>query len=263
MGPAIPSAAPRPTTQIRALIAREMPGARRGRDIIVWVYDAAMRWSVVLLLVASCHDDDYLAFTGDDRKVLCSAAIDDLTQDAPWELVQSHIRFAAQHDWVVLFHAHTPDQTITRGAIDRVLALTSTAGIDFVTFRNFGTNQPTHAALALAFDDNAIDAWFSIRDQLAAHLARVTFFVSRFHSRSTEELAELAQLAADGHDIEPHSVDHLRGTDYVQAHGLDAYLSDQVLPSFTALTDAGYPAPTTYAYPWGLHDDAIAARVLE
>ena len=219
--------------------------------------------SFALLVLASCHDDDYLAFTGDDRKVLCSVAIDDLSADAPWDLVHAQIRIAAQHDWVVMMHAHIPDVTVSRTAIETVLELANRAGLDLVTFRDLVADQPTHAGLALAFDDNAIDAWFSIRDQLAAHGAHVTFFVSRFYSRSDEERAELQQLAADGHDIEPHSVDHLRGTDYVQAHGLDAYLSDQVLPSFTALTDAGYPAPTTYAYPWGLHDDAIDARVLQ
>ncbi len=72
---------------------------------------------------------------------------------------------------------------------------------------------------------------------------------------------ELRVLASSGHDLEPHSVDHLHGLDFVAEHGIDAYVNEQVLPSFDVLTAEGYPA-TTYAYPFGDHDDVIDAAVL-
>src|SRR5205823_8580450 len=108
----------------------------RCRDFPRHIYDARMYWVLVFALVAACHDDDYLAFTGEPRQVLCSAAIDDLTQDAPWDLIHEQIRIAASHDWVVMFHAHIPDVTITRGAIETVLALAQSEHVDFVTFRD-------------------------------------------------------------------------------------------------------------------------------
>src|SRR5207249_4999198 len=104
--------------------------------------------------------------------------------------------------------------------------------------------------LALAFDDNAPDAWVTMRDALAAHGARVTFFVSRWSEMTAPQHAEIVELARDGHDIEPHTVNHLHGPDYVAQHGMDAYLNDEVLPSFQVLVDAGFPPPRAFAYPF-------------
>jgi peptidoglycan/xylan/chitin deacetylase (PgdA/CDA1 family) len=221
----------------------------------------AMRWLLVIAL-AGCHQSDYLAYTWDDRRVLCSSSIDDLTQDAPWDLVDEQLVLAQQHDWVVMFHAHVPDATVSRAAIGRILDHAEGHGLDYVTFRELAPG-PARGGLAFAFDDDAIDAWLSVRDLLAARGAHVTFFVTRYYNFTPEMTAGLAQLAADGHDIEPHSVDHLRATDYAAAHGLDAYLTDQVWPSFDILTAAGYPTATVYAYPFGLHDDAMDARILD
>ena len=91
----------------------------------------------------------------------------------------------------------------------------------------------------------------------------MTFFVTRYTEMSPLEHAELAMLAADGHDLEPHTVHHIHGPAYVAANGIDAYLTDEVLPSFQVLIDAGYPAPTTMAYPWGERTDEIDKAVLQ
>lgn len=222
-----------------------------------------MRWAVVIALaLAGCHERDYLAYRWDDRQVLCSDAIDDLSADANWKVVEEQIGLAQQNDWVVMFHAHRPGATVSRTAIDCILTLAEEHALDYVTFRELVPGPP-RAGLAFAFDDDAVADWLSVRDLLDAHGAHVTFFVTRYHNFDPDMIAGLHQLAADGHDIEPHSVDHLHAPDYVAAHGLDGYMTDQVLPSFDVLTAAGYPTATTYAYPWGEHSDEMDARILE
>ena len=193
--------------------------------------------------------------------MLCSLSIDDLSHPAPWGQIEDTIAEAAELHSVAIMHAHIPDTTISRGAIDRVLTLAEDHGLDYVTFDELVGPATPRAALALAFDDNAVDSWFSIRELLASHGARVTFFVARWDSRSAVELDELRELAADGHDLEPHSVNHLAAVDYVAAHGLDAYVADEVVPSIQIMREAGY-RPTTFAYPFGQHDDEIDRAVL-
>jgi len=99
------------------------------------------------------------------------------------------------------------------------------------------------------------------QDLLAAHGAHVTLFITRWFSMTDDQHTDIATLAAAGHDLQPHSVDHLDAVNYVADHGLDAYIADEVLPSFAPLDQLGYP-PTTYAYPFGSHDDEIDRAVL-
>jgi peptidoglycan/xylan/chitin deacetylase (PgdA/CDA1 family) len=73
---------------------------------------------------------------------------------------------------------------------------------------------------------------------------------------------QIAQLAADGHDIESHTVNHLHADSYVAEHGLDAYLADEVAPSFDILRAAGY-TPSSFAFPFGAADERTYRAVLE
>ncbi len=224
---------------------------------------SAVKLAAVLALVAGCHDSAYLAYTWDDRRVVCSDAIDDLTGDAPWALVEDELEMARDAKRVALFHAHKPGVTISIAGIERVLALVERDHLDYVTYRELVPGPP-RGGIALAFDDNAVEEWLSIRDLLAAHGARVTFFLSRYSLLTDDEHAGIAQLAADGHDLEPHSVLHLHAKAYVRDHGVDGYVADEALPSMQVLHDIGYE-PTTYAYPFGEHtagtDDALLEQV--
>src|SRR5262249_29210410 len=144
----------------------------------------------------------------------------------------------------------------------RLLTMAEAHRLAFLTFRQLTPGATPRAGLALAFDDNAIDAWFAVRDRLAAHGAHVTFFVTRWYSRSDAERAELRALADPGHDVEPHSHNPLHAPASVHDHGLDAYLADEVVPSIDGLTQAGYPPPDTFAFPFGDTTDEITTAVL-
>ncbi len=206
---------------------------------------------------------DYLAYDWDARRVLCSDAIDDLDKPVNWTFIDSQLALAGERGWALLLHAHTPGVTVSTTALEHVLSTADAAGLEYVTFRELDPTGPPHAALALSFDDNAPDQWITMRDTLNKHNAHVTFFVSRWQDMTPAQHAEIGQLHQDGHDIEPHTVDHPHALDYVQQYGLQAYIDDEVLPSFDVLTAAGYPQPTAFAYPFGEHDDAIDAAVLQ
>jgi peptidoglycan/xylan/chitin deacetylase (PgdA/CDA1 family) len=165
------------------------------------------------------------------------------------------MQLAAQEKWVTFFHAHIPGTSVSRGALERFFTLADTYGLDYVRFDELVPGPP-HAGVALCFDDNAPEAWQSVQDILDAHHARVTYFVSRWNNLTDDEHAIIHALNDAGHDVEPHSVNHIHANDYVAQHGLDAYVNDEVLPEMMWLNEAGFPS-TSYAYPFGEHSDAI------
>jgi hypothetical protein len=213
-------------------------------------------------MLAGCQSEHWLTYPWDDRRVLCSQPIDDLSATAPWDLVEQQMQVAERTDSVLLLHAHGPGTTVSLAAINRVLLMAQQHHLAFLTFRELDPQATPRAGLALAFDDQAIDAWFGVRDLLASHGAHVTFFVTRWYSRTDQERSELRELFDAGHDVEPHSVNHLHAPDYVRAHGLAAYLSDEMQPSIDGLVAAGYPPPNTYAYPFGEDSNELNAAIL-
>ena len=212
---------------------------------------------VLLLLATGCHDDTWLQYEWNDRRVLCSQSIDDITGDVSESFIDDQIEIAIERRSVALFHAHVPHETITIEQLTRALD----TGLDFVTFSELlpGSARP---AVALCFDDTAVRAWYDVRDLLDSYGARVTFFVTRYPNWTAEERGMLQELAARGHDVQPHTVDHLNAVDYADAHGIAAYVQDEVLPSIAALQADGYPT-TSFAYPFGASTPELDAAVLE
>jgi hypothetical protein len=220
-----------------------------------------------LVALAGCHRHrravNNLAYSWDDRRVLCSAAIDDARGDDRWWHVLWELYRARAWGRVALMHAHAPGILVRSDTIDRVLGVADALGVQTVTYRELVPSAPHRAALALAFDDDEVDAWLALRPLLAAHHAHVTFFVCCWDKLTAAQRAGLVELARDGHDIEPHGAHHEPARAYVRAHGLDGYLRDEVWPSLAVLVAAGLPPATTFAYPGGIHDRAIDDAVLQ
>jgi peptidoglycan/xylan/chitin deacetylase (PgdA/CDA1 family) len=218
------------------------------------------RGVVAMALLAGCHMDDRLSYAWDDRRVLCSEAVDDMTQTLNWGRVEDQIAQAEREKWATLMHAHKPGETISMDAIDRIFTTADDHQLDYVRFSELVPGEP-RAGLALAFDDDDVAGWFSLRDTFTAHGAHLTFFVTRWHELTPDELAMLDMLVADGHELQPHSFDHVNAIDYVEAHGIDGYLTDEVLPSIQVMIDAGFH-PTAFAFPFGASAPAIDDAVL-
>ncbi|HEX3758654.1 MAG TPA: polysaccharide deacetylase family protein [Kofleriaceae bacterium] len=202
-------------------------------------------------------------YNGDHRLVHCAVNLDTSAR-VDTESIDSALDRARDRSEVVELYAHHPGVTVPVSRIEHVLAGARERGLAFYTYSDFVHDRPVGPGLALSFDDTSVDAWFAQRPLFDQYGAKVTFFVSRYQNIGPAQRAELKQLGADGHVIEPHTVNHLRAPDYVEQHGLDAYLHDEVDPSFARLREDGFTVDA-FAYPFGARtgqiDRAIGKRV--
>ncbi|HEU4730316.1 MAG TPA: polysaccharide deacetylase family protein [Kofleriaceae bacterium] len=223
--------------------------------------------AVLAALTASCQRDiaelDGVFYDGDHRLVHCGVNLD---SEANNDLasVESGLDRARDRGEIVELYAHHPGVSVPVDKIEHVLAGAAERGLAFVTYSDFARGTDVSPGLALSFDDTFVDSWVALRPVFQQYHARVTFFVSRYRTLSDEAHAGLKLLAADGHDIAAHTVRHLRAPDYVEDHGIDAYLHDELDPSIQILRDDGFEV-TAFAYPFGARtgelDHAIAKRV--
>ena len=218
----------------------------------------------LLLALAACQHDiadtDGAFFHFDARRVHCAVDIDSSTRNDDAS-IDSGLDRARDRGEVVELFAHHPGATVPVRTIEHVLAGARDRGLRFLTYSDLATAQPGPGIL-LSFDDDWVDAWTTLRPLFAQYQARVTFFVAYYPHYSDAMKAELAQLAADGHDVEAHSIAHRRAPEYVEARGLRAYLDEEVLPSITLLENDGYPI-TTFAYPFGSRTEETDRAILE
>jgi Polysaccharide deacetylase len=217
----------------------------------------------IALALPACGDNlGKLAYTWNDDKLLCSTPVDDYETAPDWGDIDDQLAAAAHYGWVALFHAHVPGTTVSRATLERLFDDADAQQLDYVEFRELVPGPP-HGGVAFAFDDDEPDAWMSVADIIAAHHARITLFVTRWQGIDDTGRAEIAQFYANGADVEPHTVNHIHAPAYVDQHGLDAYMTDEVLPSFQVLTDAGYPQAASFAYPFGDHSSELDRALLE
>jgi len=173
--------------------------------------------------------------------------------------------FLPANHQATLFHADGAPIDNIRPPVAPV-ANASSSVLDLLRNQNadFARGAGAAPGVALSFDDTSVDAWFALRETFQHYHARITFFVSRYYVLGARLRAELKVLAGDGHDIEPHSVQHMRAPEYVEDHGLNAYVHDEVDPSIAILRSEGFEVHA-FAYPFGARtgelDGAIAKRV--
>jgi hypothetical protein len=232
----------------------------------------ALRWfapATIAFAVASaaCTEPtgnvDGAFYRWDQAKVLCAIDIDSRVRVDRASIITGLDRALANREVLQLF-AHVPGGTVDVDVLDFTFAAAVERGIPFVTYRQLLDDESPRAGLAFSFDDASIEQWFATRELFDRYRAKVTFFITRYQGFDDSQVAKLKQLAADGHDIEAHSVSHARGPDYVENYGLRAYIDDEVLPSLTRLRADGFD-PQVYAYPYGSRtretDDAILPYV--
>ena len=210
-------------------------------------------------LTASCqtqlNDVDGVFYNGDHRLVHCGVNLD-TSANTSIASIDSALDRARDRGEVAELYAHHPGVTVPLSKLEHVLAGARDRGLAFFTYSDFAHDRPVVPGVALSFDDTSVDAWFELRPLLDQYGAKATFFVSRYPGIGPEQRAELKQLAAEGHAVEPHTMNHLRAPDYVEQHGLNAYLHDEVDPSFALLRADGF-AVDAFAYPFGARTDQI------
>ena len=207
----------------------------------------------MLVSLAACQDSirdiDGAFYNGDHRLVHCGVNLDTSARN-DISSIDSALDRAQQRGEVAELYTHKPGYTVPIDKIEHVLAGAKDRGLKFYTYADFANDVPVTAGLALSFDDTYATEWVGLEPMFEQYGAKVTFFVAHYTSMADDEHAEIHQLANWGHDIEAHSVRHLRAPDYVENYGIDAYLHDEVDPSIAVLQDEGYTI-SAYAYPFG------------
>jgi hypothetical protein len=227
---------------------------------------ASFAWLVAVIASSGCLQKDIdqvdgAFYKGGKRAVHCSIDIDSVTHnDEP--SIDGGLDRARDRGEVIELFAHIPGKTVSWDAIEYVLAGAKSRGLPFYTYGDLASGTVSGPGLAFAFDDDAVDAWTAGRDMFSTYDARLTFFSTRYDLLQDSERAELKQLSADGHDIQAHSVRHLRGPQVVEDIGLDAYMSTEVQPSIDRLVADGYTV-NSYAYPFGARTDQTDAAILK
>ena len=217
---------------------------------------------------AGCHYDvgeaDSAFYRWDGRKVHCAIDIDTYARISN-DSIFTGLDRARDRGEVLELYTHDPGVTVAWDVIETVLAGAQERGLAFVTYADMvHGNRPAGGGLALSFDDLYVTTWLSGRDLFQRYNARLTFFISSWFQMTAADRAGVHTLAGDGHDIEAHSVKHLRGPVYVEERGLAAYVDDEVQPSIDVLRDDGFDV-SVFAYPYGARtgetDRALLDRV--
>lgn len=204
---------------------------------------------------------DSAFYNGDDRKVHCAIDIDTYTRISQGS-IETGLDRARDRGEVLELYNHDPGKTISWDAVESVLAAAQARNLPFVTYADFAHGTAPAGGLALSFDDAYVPDWITGRALFQKYGARITFFIAFYDQLSDADKASLHDLASDGHDIEAHSVKHLRGPTYVEARGLDAYISEEVAPSIDRLRADGYDI-STFAYPYGSRTDETDRAILD
>jgi hypothetical protein len=221
-----------------------------------------MRAAWLVLILAACGDNlgrDIPYYQWTHGGAVGAMEIDHLTPDDIGMLDQ--VDGGDDGDWVAMFYAHVPGQDIDPATIEALLARAQTDGLDTLTYADLMTG-PRRLGISLSFDDTEVDQWFTLRPLFQKYNAHASFFVTRYFEFTDAQRAELHQLYEDGHSIEAHGVNHAYAVGYVQQHGLDDFIANEVVPSITVLQNDGF-TPVAYAHPGGSHDREIDDAILE
>lgn len=215
------------------------------------------------LVATACTEDlasfDAPYYNWDGRAVHCTVEGDVAAGNDVASILRGLDR-AKDRGEVLELLVHRPGDTMSWEDFDTVLAGVQERGLAWVTYEDMAHGIPPVGGISLQYDGTWIDSWLASREYLMKYGARVTIFVTRYHRLNEDKRAALRQLHDDGHDLEPHAVNHLRGPVVVEEHGLDYYLDYEVQPSIDIMRDDGYEV-VSFAYPFGDRTDEIDRAV--
>jgi peptidoglycan-N-acetylglucosamine deacetylase len=127
--------------------------------------------------------------------------------------------------------------------------------------REYKYEREPQAGIFLSFDDYSIDQWFKLREMFLKYEVKATFFITRFHTLSDDQIEKLRILQSDGHEIGFHGANHVVSEYYIKEHSLNEYLQNEIIAGLNAMNEKGF-YPTSFAYPysakyWGTDDELL------
>lgn len=196
---------------------------------------------------------------GADHRVLCGISIDNKNTVSA-DAIAVGLDRATVDETILHLYSHKPNGTIDESTLEQVVAGAADRDMNFVTYAELADGTATQG-LALSFDDHDVVGWNALLPMFEIYGARVTFFISHYTLINDEERRLVRNLADAGHAIEYHSTAHQNAETYSAENGVEAYITDDILPGLAAMRADRYN-PRVFAYPFGARTAATDEAVL-
>lgn len=122
-------------------------------------------------------------------------------------------------------------------------------------------NENVRGGIALTFDDNYINNWYSYINLFDSFGVKATFFISNYNKLTPDQIIKLKALRDHGHEIAFHSTNHPNFLKYVDTAGINNLFEREIKKGLRLMNKDGF-YPTTFAYPYGSHNDIIDKLLL-
>ena len=115
--------------------------------------------------------------------------------------------------------------------------------------------------VALTFDDNSIDNWFSYLPLLDSLDIKATFYVSAYHGFNKMQKNKLHTIALHGHEIAYHTSTHPNMVNAVEKKGLAKLMAEEIDTDLNLMRKDGFTI-TNFAFPFGRHNQTLDIAML-
>lgn len=127
---------------------------------------------------------------------------------------------------------------------------------------NASSDSKTRGGLALTFDDNYIDNWYRNLDLFDSLGVKATFYISNYNKLNAAQKIKLQEIKNHGHEIAFHSTNHVNFLKCVDSTSVDKLMKREIDHGLKLLNNDGF-YPTTFAYPYGQHNDFLDQLLLK
>ena len=141
--------------------------------------------------------------------------------------------------------------------------------LGLIFFTNFSckktdtvSNVVDRGGIALTFDDHYIDNWYPYIDLLDSLGVKATFYISSYNKFTPAQKNKLRKLQEHGHEIAFHSTSHANFLQSASSGGCDKLIKEEVLKGLELMNNDGFH-PTTFAFPFGKHNDVLDKLMLK
>lgn len=110
--------------------------------------------------------------------------------------------------------------------------------------------------IALTFDDNSIENWYSFMPLLDSFGVKATFYISSYHKLSIRQKQNLREIQAKGHEIAFHTTNHYDMVNLLGHLKIKELLDCEIYKDLRKMNRDGF-YPHTFAYPYGSHNEYL------
>lgn len=116
--------------------------------------------------------------------------------------------------------------------------------------------------IALTFDDYTVNDWYKCLPLFDSFGVRATYYISNYNKLSREEISKLKIIQQHGHEIAFHTTNHCNLVKYLNNTSMSKLVQNEIVAGLKKM-NADQFYPTTFAYPYGQHNQALDNELLK